>query len=162
VSQTSPRIEAIFVARQGGEAMERVEEVRALAGRGLEADRYLLRTGYWSGVDECQVILIEAEGLDEIEASSGVRVTNGEHRRNLVTRGARLQELVGRRFRIGEAVLEYDRPRPPCRYIQSVSERGMTRALGRNRGGICARVVDGGIIRVGDGLDDLSARQGLR
>ena len=78
MSQTSPRIEAIFVARQGGEAMERVEEVRALAGRGLEADRYLLRTGYWSGVDECQVTLIEAEGLDEIEASSGVRVANGD------------------------------------------------------------------------------------
>jgi MOSC domain-containing protein YiiM len=161
VSETSPRIEAIFVARGGGEAMERVEEMSALAGRGLEADRYLLGTGYWSGVDECQVTLIEAEGLDEIETTSGVRVTNGEHRRNLVTRGVRLQALVGRRFRVGEVLLEYDRPRPPCRYIQSVSERGMTRALGRDRGGICARVVEGGIIRVGDGLD-LSARQGLR
>jgi MOSC domain-containing protein YiiM len=62
-------------------------------------------------------------------------------------------KLRGTRFQVGEAILEFDRPRPPCRYIQSVSERGMTKALGRNRGGICARVLEGGIIRPGDSIE---------
>ena len=152
-------VDAIFIATAGGARMERVEEVTAIEGRGLVGDRYLERTGYWTGRDECQVTLIQGEGLDEIRARTDVAVTNGEHRRNLVTRGVDLHGLRGKRFRVGEAVLEYDRPRPPCRYIQSVSEHGMTRALGRGRGGICARVVVGGTIREGDQIEVITTRR---
>jgi hypothetical protein len=81
-----------------------------------------------------------------------VAVGDGQHRRNIVTRGVDLRSLAGRRFRIGQAVFRYDRPRPPCRYIQSVSEPGMTRALTARRGGICAQVVQGGEVRLGDAV----------
>ncbi len=148
-------VEEIYVARKGSVAMERVEEVRAVENGGLEGDRYKEGTGYWTPYgDVCEVTLIEGEDLDEIERETGLRVKNGEHRRNIVTRGIRLKSLRGGwfgsgRFRIGEAVLEYDRPRPPCKHIQDLTERGMTRAL-KGRGGICARVVEGGRIRVWD------------
>ena len=142
-------IEAIFIAQRGGREMERVLEVEALANLGLKGDRYCLRTGYWTGTDECQVTLIEGEDLEEILQTTGIRVSDGEHRRNLVTRGLRLSDLRGKRFQVGEAVLEYDRPRPPCAYVESLTQPGMTRALGR-RGGICARVVQSGHIRSND------------
>jgi len=61
-------------------------------------------------------------------------------------------ELLGRRVEVGEAVLEYDRPRPPCRHVQQLSEPGMTRAL-KGRGGICTRVVRAGNIRVQDAIE---------
>ncbi len=93
--------------------------------------------------------LIEAEDLDEIEQKVGLHVKNGEHRRNIITRGVRLEDLRGTRFRIGEAVLEYDRPRPPCKHIQDLTEPGMTWAL-RRRGSICARVVRSGRIKTRD------------
>ncbi len=93
--------------------------------------------------------LIEGENLDEIEQEDGLPIKHGEPRRNIITRGTRLEELRGSRFRVGEAVLEYDRPRPPCKHIQDMTEPGMTRAL-RRRGGICARVVEGGRLRVQD------------
>ncbi len=143
-------IEAVFIAIAGGEAMQPVDEVLAVAGRGLDGDRYATRRGYWTDVDECQVTLIQAEDLDAIAA---VSVAHGEHRRNLVTRGVDLRGLAGWRFRIGEAVLRYDRPRPPCRYIEGLTEPGMTRALAARRGGICARVVESGPIRVGDTIE---------
>jgi len=149
--QAACRIEAIFIAARGSAAMTRVEQVDAIANRGLAGDRYLERTGYWTGVDECEVTLIRGEDLDEIYRATGLHVHDGEHRRNLITRGIRLEELAGRRFRIGEAVLSYDRPRPPCGHVQQLTERGMTRAL-YGRGGICARVVKSGRIRVGDEL----------
>lgn len=142
-------VEKIYIAPDGGANMQALQEVEALAGEGLRGDRYCKRAGYWSGHDECEVTLIEAEHLEEIAAVAGIRVQNGEHRRNLVTRGVRLESLAGRRFRIGEAVLEFDRPRPPCGYIQSLTEPGMTKALLR-RGGICARVLETGIIRQND------------
>lgn len=152
-------VREIYLTAEGGAPMEQVTEVQAVAGRGLEGDRYAERKGYWTNVDECQVTLIEEEGLDEIRASTEVQVSNGEHRRNIITRGVRLLELVGTRFKVGEAILEFDRPRPPCRYIQSRSEHGMTKALGRNRGGICARVVQSGPIRAGDQIVVLGKKE---
>ena len=146
-------VEAIFVTGAGGAPMRRVDEVRAIEGAGLEGDRYLSHQGYWSPLgDECQVTLIEAEALDEIEGRGLALVKDGQHRRNIVVRGADLRALAGHRFEVGEALLAYDRPRPPCRYIASITEPTMTRALAARRGGICARVVRSGIIRVGDEL----------
>ena len=149
------KVEEIYVASRGSVEMERVEEVRALEGCGLEGDRYCEGTGYWTRFgDVCQVTLISGEDLDEISSEAGLRVHDGEHRRNIITRGVSLAELRGERFRVGEAVLEYDRPRPPCRHVQDVTEPGMTKALKR-RGGICARVVEGGTIRASDAIEVL-------
>jgi MOSC domain-containing protein YiiM len=145
----SGMVEEIYIVSKGSAAMERVEEARAVVG-GLEGDRYKKGTGYWTPYgDICEVTLIEGEDLDEIEQEVGLRLKNGEHRRNIITRGVRLSSLRGLRFQIGEAILEYDRPRPPCKHIQDLTEPGMTRAL-RRRGGICARVVEGGRIRAQD------------
>jgi MOSC domain-containing protein YiiM len=153
-------VEEIYVTSEGSAAMERVEEIHAVERRatgrhsmergGIEGDRYREDAGYWTPYgDICEVTLIEGEDLDEIERKDGLRVKSGEHRRNIITRGVRLESLRRRKFRIGEAVLEYDRPRPPCKHVQDLTEPGMTRAL-RGRGGICARVVEGGRIRARD------------
>ncbi len=146
-------VDEIFVTATGSAQMERVEEVRTIEGCGIEGDRYCEGTGFWTRFgDVCEVTLIEGEDLDYIEDELGIRVKNGEHRRNIITRGIRLDETRRKRFRIGEAILEYDRPRPPCRHVQDLSEPGMTRAL-RGRGGICARVVKAGWIRGGDPIE---------
>lgn len=148
------KVEEIFVTTQGSAAMESVEEVETVEGGGIKGDRYYEGTGFWTQYgDVCQVTLIEGEHLDEIE-EQGLTIKSGEHRRNIVTRGVDLLALRGKRFRIGEVVLEYDRSRPPCKHVQDLSERGMTRAL-KNRGGICARVVEAGAIRPGDEIQRL-------
>lgn len=141
----------IFVAPGGGVPMQAVEEIEAVAGRGLKGDRYSHQDGYWTGADECEVTLIEAECLEEISAKTGVNVEGGEHRRNIITQGIRLDSLLGKRFQVGSAIFEYDRPRPPCGHIESLTEAGMTRAL-LERGGICARVVASGTIRPNDSI----------
>ena len=142
-------VHEIYIASEGSAHMRKVDEAEAVASMGLKGDRYCESTGYYSGWDECQVTLIEAEDLEEIAAAAGLQVLNGEHRRNIVTRDTRLDDLVGHAFRVGEAVLAFDRPRPPCAYIQSITEPGMTRAL-MGKSGICAMVVQGGVIRPGD------------
>jgi MOSC domain-containing protein YiiM len=131
-------VEGIFVTTEGSAAMESVDEVRTVEGCGIE------------GV--CQVTLIEGEDLDYIQNELGIGITEGQHRRNIITRGIRLLDLRKKRFRVGETLLEFDRSRPPCRHVQDLSEPGMTRAL-RNRGGICARVVRAGSIRPGDSIE---------
>lgn len=145
-------VESIYLTGKGGAKMERVEEARIVEG-GIVGDRYREGTGYWTGLDYvCEVTLISAEDLDHIEREFGIRVRDGEHRRNVVVRSLDLDDLSGKRFRVGTTVLEYDRPRPPCRHVEEVTEPGMTRAL-KDRGGICARVVAPGAIRVGDAIE---------
>jgi MOSC domain-containing protein YiiM len=146
-------VEEIYITGEGSAAMERVEEVQTIEGRGIEGDRYCEGNGFWTPYgDVCEVTLISSEDLDRIESELGIRVKSGEHRRNIVTRGIDLNDLRRKRFRIGETVLEYDRPRPPCRHVQELTEPGMTRAL-KGRGGICAKVVEGGRIRAQDAIE---------
>lgn len=144
----------IYIAPRAGAPMHRLREVAAIAGGGLAGDRYLLGTGYYGYYtprNVCQVTLIEEEALERMAAAHGVATAAGEHRRNLVTRGVRLPELRGKRFAIGGAVFEYDRSRPPCGYLERVTQRGMARAMGEGAG-ICVSVVTGGHVREGDAL----------
>lgn len=144
-------IEANFVADRAGEPMKRVAEIEAIAGVGLRGDRYATGEGYYAPSDVCEVTLIEGEALDVIRTVHGVHVHNGEHRRNIVTRGVSLRELAGKRLRIGEVLLEYDWPRPPCGYVERLTEKGMTRALGEGAG-ICVRVLASGTLREGTAI----------
>ncbi|MFB6189236.1 MAG: MOSC domain-containing protein [Halapricum sp.] len=143
-------VEAIWITDEGSAPMERRQRVQAVDG-GLEGDRYCRGTGYYSGYDECQVTLIAGEAIDEIDAQFGIDLTDGRHRRNVVTRGLDLTDLLDHRFRIGDATLAGTRPRPPCAHVAQVAgDADLPEALRDGRGGICADVIDPGTIEVGD------------
>lgn len=111
---------------------------------GLAGDRY------GSG-GRRQVTLIQAEDLAAIASYLGRRATVEPQllRRNLVTRGINLLALKNRRFRVGAAVLEYTGECHPCSRMEEALGVGGYNAV-RGHGGITARVVFGGSIRIGD------------
>jgi MOSC domain-containing protein YiiM len=150
---------AIFIAHLGGEPMTSLSTTATIAGVGLEGDRYALGRGYYSKADPCEVTLIESETLEVIAKRFRVPIGDGQHRRNLVTRGLCLRELAGRQFQIGGVLLQYDRPRPPCAYLERVSSPGMTRAIGEGAG-IAARILQPGVIRVRDRIHVVPGRVG--
>ena len=147
-------VEGLFIADAAGQSMRPIAEVEALAQAGLANDRYASGRGYWPLATACQVTLIAAEDLEEITETFGVDALRGEHRRNIVTRGVRLETLWGRRFRVGDAVFAYERPRPPCTYLAALTQPAMLKALW-TRGGIGARVAVAGRIAVGDAISVL-------
>lgn len=152
------RVTAIYRSERAGAPMLATPEAEAVAGRGLVGDRYAGGRGRWS--DACQVTLIAAGDLAAVARDAGVKVDAGEHRRNVVVEGLAVADLVGRTFRAGEAVLAGEAPRPPCRYLEELTEPGMQEAL-EGRGGICARVQESGRIRVGDPVAVLGTRRGV-
>lgn len=111
--------------------------------QGLEGDRY-------AGGGKRQVTLVQAEDLAAIASYLG-RETVEPHllRRNLVTRGINLLALKNKRFRVGAAVLEYTGECHPCSRMEQALSVGGYNAV-RGRGGITARVLSGGTIRIGD------------
>ena len=148
-------VEQLFIAREDSAPMESLESVEALEG-GLENDRYLTGEGYYSPFDVCEVTLIEAEAIEEIAKEFDIDLSDGRHRRNVVTRGVAVHDLLGATFSIGDAVLRGTRPRPPCAHVERVAgEKGVARALKNKRGGICASVVEPGTIAVDDAIEVL-------
>jgi MOSC domain-containing protein YiiM len=144
-------VEAIHVAPSDGAPMRPVDRIRAIAGVGLEGDRYALRTGNYSHdpkVDR-DVTLIEAEEIEALAAGSGIVLAPGETRRNVTTRGIRLNDLVGRRFRIGDVECEGTRLCEPCQYLTDLLGKPILAPL-VHRAGLRARIVTDGEIALGD------------
>jgi MOSC domain-containing protein YiiM len=147
---------AIHIAPGTGLPMQPLLEAEALAGEGLRGDRYRDGIGFYSATPTDpgarELTLIEEEELSAIELDTGLSFSAHEHRRNITTRAIRLDPLLGRRFRIGEVICEGVRACPPCRHLEKVTGKMVMHAM-VHRGGLRARIVEGGCIRVGDAIE---------
>jgi MOSC domain-containing protein YiiM len=127
----------------------------ALVGAGLAGDRYCIGSGFYSGrptdPGAREVTLFEAEVLDWLSAEHDLGLSAAEHRRNLTVRGVRLDPLVGQRFRIGSVLLEGVKDCPPCEHLEQLVGKPVLQPL-LNRGGLRARILEGGTLRVGDAV----------
>ncbi len=127
-----------------------VDAVEAVPGSGLRGDHF-----HGQGDGKRQVTLIQGEHLDAVGAFlRGASPDPALTRRNIVVRGVNLFSLQDRRFRIGAAVFEHSGPCHPCSRMEENLGPGGYNAM-RGHGGITARVVAGGTVRVGDAVERL-------
>ena len=145
----------IFVAAKKGEPARAVEAVEALADQGLRGDRYADAANR-RGADY-QVTLIELENIEAFTRATHLALTPEMPRRNIVTRGVRLNDLIGQRFAVGGAVFEGLELCEPCKVFARRTHREAL-AFFAGKGGLRARIVAGGPIRVGD---PVAIRHGL-
>jgi hypothetical protein len=139
-------VAAILVAAEAEAPLTPIDEAAALAGRGLEGDRYAVGRGTFSSPGRgYQLTLVESEVLDEIG------LPWADARRNIVTRDIGLNDLVGRRFRLGSAECVGRRLCEPCAHLEKLARPGLLRPL-VHRGGLRADILEDGRIRVGDKL----------
>jgi len=146
------RLDAIYIASAAGQSMQRINSVQAVKHQGLQGDRYYNGTGFWKATDSCQVTLISMHDLRKVKRRSQLDLNNGSHRRNLVIDGIKTKVLEGQVFRIGDALFRYQKPRPPCGYLDKIEGRGMAHALGRHSG-VCLQVVRSGMLYIGDTVE---------
>jgi MOSC domain-containing protein YiiM len=141
------RVEGIYVAAQHGELPELVKSVRALAGRGLEGNRYF----FDEAAPGTALTLIAAEAVEAIEREHGISIEPKESRRNVVTRGIDVNELVGKRFRVGAVECRGVELCEPCATLESMTKPGVIKGL-VHRGGLNADILSDGEISVGDSV----------
>ncbi len=140
------RVDWIGVRPARREPLQAVQGVEALLGKGLAGDHYSGRSGNRA------VTLIQAEHLPLIRSLLGdVALDPGVLRRNLVVSGINLLALKGRRFKLGTATLEGTGACHPCSRMEEALGPGGYNLM-RGHGGIIARVVGAGAIRVGDAV----------
>ena len=133
------KVDAITIG--DSDALGAVESVRAVAGEGLEGDRHFGDGRRPGGA----ITLIEAEVLEDV----GLR--GPQSRRQVVTRGVRLNDLVGKRFTVGEVECLGVELCEPCLHLQSLTRPGIIDEL-LHRGGLNADILSSGTISVGDAV----------
>lgn len=141
------RIQHIFVAPERGAPMEPRAEVEAVTDCGLDGDRYSKSANRKSPDD--QVTLIELENIEAFAKASGLPLAPHEPRRNLVTVGADLNALCGTHFLVGAVELEGLELCEPCGTFARRTHAEVVKFF-VHKGGLKARIVKGGLIRVGD------------
>ncbi len=130
--------------------LQPVLEAETVPGSGLLGDHL-----HGQGSGKRQVTLIQGEHLDAVGAFlRNPAADPALARRNIVVRGVNLFSLQDRRFRIGNATFEHSGPCHPCSRMEENFGPGGYNAM-RGHGGITARVVERGIIRVGDEVERL-------
>ena len=141
---------AIFITPRAAEEMVSVPQVRAFADRGLEGDRFFRDSWQALNRPDKAVSLIEAETLDAVAAELGVTSLAQISRRNIVTRGVPLVDLLQREFTVGHVRLRGIRLFEPCGHLAKLSGLpGIFKAL-EHRSGLKAAIISDGLIRVGD------------
>ena len=143
-------IEAIYIAGTVGAPMQHVGVATLVAGSGIRGDRNFRELEH----DE-QITLIAVEEVARFNRETGLTIGAGDARRNLVTRGIALHELVGARFRVGATTLVGIELCEPCATLgkrlasPNVSAAQVVAAF-VHRAGLRARIVAGGRIAAGD------------
>lgn len=142
-------VTAIYISPAATVLPHAVNEVEARANRGLVGDRYFEGGGTFSNWEPKgpgrELTIIESEVLVELSLCAA------EARRNIVTADVRLNDLVGKRFRIGDVLIEGIRLCPPCTHLDQVTGKELLKPLA-DRGGLRANVLSDGVIRVGDAI----------
>jgi hypothetical protein len=136
-------VEGLLVAPDAEAPMTRIESATAVAGHGLEGDRYRDGRGTFGGGVGYELTLVDAANLEELG------IPWEKARRNVVTRGIDLNALVGRRFRIGAVECIARRLAEPCAHLEKVEGKGLMRPL-VHRAGLRADILVGGPIALGD------------
>jgi MOSC domain-containing protein YiiM len=137
-------VEGIFVGPVEEGPLEHADEVQVRTGAGIDGDRH----------GHKDITLFEAEAIEDLKSNSGIDLKPSEIRRNVMTRGVALNDLLGHRIRVGEVEAVVTELCHPCNHLQSLTQPGVLKGL-VNRGGLNADVLQGGAIRVGDAVEDL-------
>jgi MOSC domain-containing protein YiiM len=137
-------VEGIFFGAIDEGPLGPADQVEVKTGAGIEGDRH----------GDKDITLFEAEAIEDLKANTGIELKPSEIRRNVMTRGVSLNDLLGHRIRVGEVEAFVTELCHPCTHLQKLTQPGVLRGLA-GRGGLNADVLRGGTIRVGDQLEDL-------
>src|SRR5919108_6290633 len=119
------RVEGIYITAEHHALPEPVESVRAFAGRGLEGNRYF----YDDAPPGRAITLIAAEAVEAMKREHGISIEPRESRRNVVTRGVDVNDLVGKRFRVGGVECQGVELCEPCSHLEAMTKPGVIKGL---------------------------------
>jgi MOSC domain-containing protein YiiM len=147
------KVIGIYIAHQLGDETFCVESAHVVPGFGIEGDRHFSYTLDKDGTLKTgrEITLIEMEAIEYIRENDGIKITPNQTRRNIITRGIALNDLVGHEFLIGNIKLRGVRLCEPCHYLANRTDPRIINAL-LHRGGLRADILTEGFININDDI----------
>jgi len=147
----------IFITENRSQPMIAHKSAQAVAGRGLEGDRYFLEQGTFSKKikKSRDITLIEIEAILAVKRDYNIDVQPKDIRRNLLTSGVPLNHFVNRRLFIGSVILEGIDLCEPCGYLSDLLNLPLKEAL-KHRGGLRCKIISGGLLEIGQPILEFS------
>ena len=139
----------ICIAEDHGKKLTNVKGVDVIAGKGLINDRHFKH----NNKNIHQITLIEIENINYYNKITGTTISPEEFRRNIVTQGIRLNDLVGKEFFVGSIKLKAHDLCRPCKYLQKTLNQKNTIKELLLKGGIRCEILNDGKIVVGDKIN---------
>jgi MOSC domain-containing protein YiiM len=149
------KVVGIYITPERGQPTLSVEQIYVLPGKGIKGDRYFRQTekGEVHSKSGQEITLIEMEAIESL-VSAGIQVTPGETRRNIITAGVPLNDLVDCSFMVGDIQLKGVRLCEPCNYLANLTDSRILAALA-HRGGLRAEIITEGSIHLNDTITPL-------
>ena len=132
--------------------IEEVESIEVLANKGVIGDRHF--DNY--NDPYCQLSLIEAENIDEYNLKFGLNIPYLDFRRNIITKGLKLNDLVGKKLSIGNVEVEGIDLCRPCRHLTEMLDQENILKEFLRKGGLRCQILSSSKIKVGDTIKLLS------
>ena len=136
----------ICITNSSGSKMQEINNIKVIASKGIINDRYFKD----DNDKDTQITLIESENIDHFNEISGTNFVASDFRRNIITKGIRLNDLINKRIKVGEVNMLVHRLCDPCKYLQDLlSQKNLVKNL-LNKGGLRCEVLTSGEISIED------------
>jgi len=147
------QVKRLYIADKGGAPLKPIQTAKLVANAGIEGDRYFNRLGTFTkkaGIKpEQQLTLIEMEEIDQFNQARYEPIDYGDFRRNVLTQGVRLNDLVGKEFSIGNVRLKGIELCEPCAYLSKLlGPEVMSEML--HKCGLRAQILNDGEVQADD------------
>ena len=140
------------ITSNNNKKIEEVESIEVLANKGVVGDRHF--DNY--NDPYCQLSLIEAENIDEYNLKFGLNIPYLDFRRNIITKGIKLNDLVGKKLTIGKVEVEGIDLCRPCRHLTEMLDQENILKEFLRKGGLRCQILSSSKIKVGDTIKVLS------
>ena len=138
----------ICITNSSGNKMQEINNIKVIASKGIVNDRYFKD----NNDKDTQITLIESENIDHFNEISGTNFVASDFRRNIITKGIKLNELVNKEFTIGNVKIRGHRLCDPCKYLQDkLQQKNLVKKLA-NKGGLRCEILSDGIISAKDNI----------
>ena len=147
-----PKVLKLGVTNTNNKEIEEFDSIDVIAGKGIVGDRHFkdFNDPY------CQLSLIESENIDYYNVKYGLNIPYVNFRRNIVTKGIQLNDLIGKKLRIGEVEVEGIDLCRPCRHLTEMLGQDNILKEFLRKGGLRCQIISSSNIKIGDPIKILS------
>ena len=146
------KVYKLGITSNNNKRIEEVESIEVLANKGVVGDRHF--DNY--NDPYCQLSLIESENIDEYNLKFGLNIPYLDFRRNIITKGIKLNDLVGKKLTIGKVEVEGIDLCRPCRHLTEMLDQENILKEFLRKGGLRCQILSSSKIKVGDTIKVLS------